>query len=256
MFPEFFIFAYLSSINSLNMKTLLQSVWRIMLVIVPMSLSSCDILDYLLQDITESELTLNTETQVAVDPEGQYVKIGFTSTLPWTVEFDYSTSDAWITSSETSGQEGEIVLNLKAKANETGEERTATMTIFAGDIYARVTFTQASIQSDAESFFKILSEDAVVGHEGGLVEVLVSTNTEYSFTAPYDWLREINVEGTMNITHVFEVDPNTDTQERVAYIAFCSDLYCYSYTITQEGAPEEEVSGTEDINKGDDINIR
>lgn len=246
------------------MKPILLFIWRIMLGIMSLSLCSCEILDYLMQEIEEpeSELTINTATEISVAPEGQSVEIGFTSTLPWTVEFNYSSSDEWITSSESAGQQGEMLLTVTAKANEAGEERTATMTVFSGDLFARVTFNQAPIPSQGDDeeeedpFFKILSQDASIGHEGGVVEVLISTNTEYSFSASYDWLREIKAEGSINITHLFEVDPNTDSQERVANIAFCSAQYCYSYTITQEGAPKEEVSGTEDINKGDDINMR
>ena len=244
------------------MKPILLFIWRVMLCIMSLSLCSCEILDYLMQEIIEPEsgLTINTGTEVSVAPEGQSVEVGFTSALPWTVEFDYSSSDEWITSSKSAGQQGEILLMVTAEANDTGEERTATMTIFSGDLFARVTFVQSYIPSDKddekEPFFNILSQNAMLGHEGGLVEVLLSTNTEYSISISYDWLREIHSEGTVNITHVFEVDPNADTENRVANIIFCSGQYCYPYSIIQEGAPKEDVSDTEDINKGDDINMR
>ena len=60
-----------------------------------------------MQEIIEPEsgLTINTGTEVSVAPEGQSVEVRFTSALPWTVEFDYSSSDEWITSSKSAGQQ-------------------------------------------------------------------------------------------------------------------------------------------------------
>ena len=105
----------------------------------------------------------------------------------------------------------------------------------------------------------VVSNDYLIGDGGDDCIIPVYANGQVSVSlleGEVEWARLdknlLEGDGTL----ILEVDPNTDTQERVAYIAFCSDLYCYSYTITQEGAPEEEVSGTEDINKGDDINIR
>lgn len=210
-----------------------------------MVLSSCELLDYLLQEELpqeeNAEIVIGSDKEIAVNPEGESVLIGFTSSQSWTLELKFASDDEWITADKVSGQPGTVSLRLTALANDTEQTRKAEMTISSDDTTAMVKFTQAPKGMAETPSFEILSEDAVVGPEGGVVEVALISNIEYTMKVVDDWVHEVGTRTEEQITHVFEVDANPTAEQRVAYIAFCTDELCIPYTITQEGKENTEI---------------
>ena len=112
-----------------------------------MVLSSCELLDYLLQEELpqeeNAEIVIGSDKEIAVNPEGESVLIGFTSSQSWTLELKFASDDEWITADKVSGQPGTVSLRLTALANDTEQTRKAEMTISSDDATAMVKFTQA-----------------------------------------------------------------------------------------------------------------
>ena len=218
---------------------------RLLPCLFVMVLSSCELLDYLLQEEfpqdEKAEIVIGSDKEIKVNPEGESVLIGFTSSHSWDLELKFASDDEWITADKTSGQPGTVSLRLTVLANDTEQMRKAEMTISSGDTTATVILAQEPKGSEDTPSFKILSEDAFVGPEGGIVEVTLISNIEYSMKVVDEWVHEMDIRTADQITHVFEVDENPTTEQRVAYIAFCTDELCIPYIITQEGKENTEI---------------
>ena len=188
---------------------------RLLPCLFVMVLSSCELLDYLLQEEfpqdEKAEIVIGSDKEIKVNPEGESVLIGFTSSHSWDLELKFASDDEWITADKTSGQPGTVSLRLTVLANDTEQMRKAEMTISSGDTTAIVTFTQEPKGSEDTPSFKILSEDAFVGPEGGIVEVTLISNIEYSMKVVDEWVHEMDIRTADQITHVFEVDENPTT---------------------------------------------
>lgn len=229
------------------------------LIVASFSFTSCELLDVLLQEIeagvdetTEAALKLSSPRTVDLDPEGETVYVEFSSDLSWKL---YLSDEEWVTVDMKSGDKGPASVTVTAQGNYTGAVRTSVMTVVSGDEDVAVTFNQEACQEVAS--FKILSENASVPAEGGMVEVDLISNIGYSMKVVNDWVREVEKSGDVQIKHVFQVDPNPGTEPRTATISFCTDDTCIPYMITQEGTEWNigDTGSTEDITQGDDIDI-
>jgi hypothetical protein len=154
----------------------------------------------------EAYITLTSDEAVTVSVEGDAVSIKFTTNVPWTA----SSSADWLTITPTSGEgvKGGADFTVKASAlkNETTDSRAATVTITDGAaITKKVTITQN--QKDA------LEVDVVeysVEADGGVVEVSVNANVDYSVSIPeaVDWVHVASGKGMVTSTVSLLVDPN------------------------------------------------
>lgn len=229
------------------------------LLAASLSLTSCEILDDILQGIedsngssTDAELIMSSQEIFDVDPEGDVLFVQFSSTLSW----ELSLSDSgWITVDKTSGDSGDVSVRVKVQCNDSGEARSSVMSIVSEDERLTVTFNQESCQELPS--FKILSENATISAEGGIVEIELIAGIEYYMTIINDWVREIEKTGSERVTHVLQVDPNPEYEQRIATVSFCTDQSCIPYTIMQEGAEMKigDTGSTEDIIQGDDIEM-
>ena len=138
---------------------------RLLPCLFVMVLSSCELLDYLLQEEfpqdEKAEIVIGSDKEIKVNPEGESVLIGFTSSHSWDLELKFTSDDEWITADKTSGQPGTVSLRLTVLANDTEQMRKAEMTISSGDTTATVILAQEPKGSEDTPSLKILSEDAL-----------------------------------------------------------------------------------------------
>lgn len=222
------------------MKAVFSFIRYILPCLLFMAFWSCDDLkdDKPLKD-EKTEIVLNSETEFSVDPNGESMILGFSSTASWHLVLDISSSDAWISVNKNSGQKGSASVMLTALPNYSGQVRYATITITAGDVSEIVSFTQETVPEADVPSFKILSENAVISHKGGIVEVKLISSIHYDLKVTDEWVREVETKTSgQQINHFFEVDANAGWTERVAHLAFCTDQLCIPYTITQEADPD------------------
>lgn len=222
------------------MKAVLNFIRFVLPCFVVMALSSCD--SFLQGDspVEEENVTIDfsSEADIKIDPNGETMVIGFSSTDSWHLVLDTSSSDEWISVNKNSGQKGSTSVMVTAQANYSGQVRYATMKVSAGEVSETVAFTQEAIPDVDIPSFKILSENAVISHRGGIVDVKIISSIDYDLKVTDEWVREVETKiSGQQITHFFEVDANPGWQERVAHIAFCTDQLCIPYTITQQADP-------------------
>lgn len=85
-------------------------------------------------------LTLKSESIIEVESNEKVVNILFDAAGTWSAESD---SD-WAVPAQEYGDKGEITLDVAVRVNETGEERTAVITIGCGDETAAVRIIQSA----------------------------------------------------------------------------------------------------------------
>lgn len=180
-------------------------------------------------------VTLKSDEAVTVSVDGDAVSIKFYTNVPWTAK---SSAD-WLTISPTSGEgvKGGMDFTVKASAlkNDNTDTRTATVTITGETITQTVTVTQG--QKDALEVDVLEYE---VGQEGGVVEVEVNANVEYSVNIPeaIDWVSVASSKGMVKSVVSLAVEENfeeatEDAPNRVANITISDGTLSKTVKITQ-----------------------
>lgn len=174
------------------------------------------------------ELASNQKDVVEIPAEGGEVAIRFTSALDWHLEV----SDNWLQVSPEQGQPGMARVDVSALLNETDAERTAVINICSGNLKVPVTVTQGSFIPT----FELLSTSQEISCEGGTFVIKLRTDVEYTCKCDKTWVREIKTKAVEEKQHTFSVDPNTEAESRTAYVSFCTETMCYTFTLTQRPA--------------------
>ncbi len=138
--------------------------------------------------------------------EGGAVSISFTAKTDWVASTVNNRSESWLTVSPRSGMKGENKIILTASANESYDERNATVVLKCGDDSKIIVLTQK--QKDA---LTVTSSKFEVDDEGGDIVVEVNANVEFEVITTADWIRQKSVADSKAVTNsnlYFTVKPN------------------------------------------------
>lgn len=159
----------------------------------------------LLPSCNKTDVTPKTQTSLSIPSEDcnfsvtsdftESKNVRLTAGGSWTATADQS----WISVSPSSGTEGTMIVTIRVKeANETYDNRTATVTFTCGSEQKKVTLTQGmkyvltitsgtTVESDAHSLS--FSKD------GGSIDIGISSNTEYKVSSTVDWITAVATKG-------------------------------------------------------------
>ena len=139
--------------------------------------------------------------------------------------------------SDTEGDEGEKEITVTVKANETEEDRNASIIIKAGSASSTIVVTQGKklyISTDSETY--------KVSFIGGIIEVEVKHNVDYEILIDASWITKTDSEqGEGKEILLFEAETNQGAEDRKTTITFYNqelDLKT-SIVVTQGGIPED-----------------
>jgi len=185
----------------------------------------------------EAYINLNSEPEMTVSVAGDNVSIKFTTNSSWTA----TSSAAWLTVSPSSGEgvKGGTEVTIKASAlkNDETDSRTATVTITdkAGHIQ-----TVKIIQGQKDAL-EVDVLEYTIGVEGGVIDVEVNSNVEYSVSIPeaIDWVAIAGSRAMVKSSVSLAVEPNWEeaTEEapnRVANITITDGTLSKTIKITQD----------------------
>lgn len=158
------------------------------------------------------EFSAIVNTNPVFDTEGGTALITFTASKAWTAT---ATNNDWLSISPASGNAGIATLTLKTTANETFEDRTATITIKSGIASGNINVTQR--QKDV---LNISCDNIEVDVDGGEITVEVKANIDFSVKTGVDWISESTTRSMSTQTFVFTVAPNKGYEDRTAEILF------------------------------------
>ncbi|MBR4047265.1 MAG: leucine-rich repeat protein [Bacteroides sp.] len=165
--------------------------------------------------------------------EGGSNTITFTSSDPWTANVVNTRADNWCTISPTSGGAGNAKITVTTTANDTPDDRSASIIIKAGNTQKTIKVSQK--QKDA---LTVTASTFEVAAEGGEVKIEVKANINFEYTieeAAKDWVTPATTRALKTSTLVFKVAENSNTQKREAKITIKSGEFSETVTIYQSG---------------------
>ena len=179
------------------------------------------------------ELTLDASA-VNFTAEGGSAVVTITSSDVWTAEAINNRADDWCSISPTSGNAGKGKITITATANDTTDERSASIIVKSGTLSKTITITQK--QKDA---LTVTSSKFEVSFYGGEVAIEVSANIDFEYDieeSAKEWISYKETRAMTTSTLVFDIKENDNTEKREAEIYIKSGDFNETITIYQAGA--------------------
>ena len=156
------------------------------------------------------ELTLTGPTSFELSADGGSSTINFTANRDWRV----NSSDNWITLSPSSGtaSNGTIAVTVKCNANNTYDERIATVSISMEGLSQSVTVKQS-----ANSGVLVPKTSYEVSSGAQTIEVEVQKNVNYTVEIEEScksWIKKVGTKALTSEKIVFDISENTSYDAR------------------------------------------
>ncbi len=168
-----------------------------------------------------------------LSPDRKEVSITISSSKDWKA----SSSDSWCSLSASAGKADDSYLLLTVAANDTYEERSATVTIKASSLSRTISIKQ---QAKVKEPFSLSPTEVELEATGGTFTVKVNCPTTYKLSDKPDWVKDNTTAGSGNV-HTFSVGANPEYEARRGVLVFCDDIgTCLPVMVTQkarEGTP-------------------
>ena len=146
-----------------------------------------------------------------LNQEGGTVSISFTTTADWTASLVNTRAESWIIVTPSSGSKGKNEITITTTANETYDERNATVVLKCGSASKNIVVTQK--QKDA---LTVTSSKYEVDSKGGNINVEVKANISFEVEIKTDWIKQ-QTEKTRALTASnlnFTIEPNETGDKR------------------------------------------
>lgn len=162
-------------------------------------------------------ITVESEEDIPVfDTAGGTLALTFTTTSNWTASVDGAAS-GWLSVSPASGEAGTHTLSLVTTANDSYDERNASVTITSGSVKKTLTVTQK--QKDA---LILTSNKVEVDAEGGDFSIKLQANVEVTYeieSGAQTWLTPVaRSRGLTSSVLAFHAEANEEAEARQAVI--------------------------------------
>ena len=160
-----------------------------------------------------SEITIPSSENLnpVLSQEGGTVSISFTTTADWTASLVNTRAESWIIVTPSSGSKGKNEITITTTANETYDERNATVVLKCGSASKNIVVTQK--QKDA---LTVTSSKYEVDSKGGNINVEVKANISFEVEIKTDWIKQ-QTEKTRALTASnlnFTIEPNETGDKR------------------------------------------
>ena len=181
---------------------------------------------------TTPTITLN-KSSVSFDEFADEESISFSATADWIAEIVNDRADGWLSVTPQRGTAGDASITIKAKDNDTPDERNASVRIKAGTASKTIAVSQK--QKDA---LTVTSSKFEVTSLGGEVKIEVKANIDFEYAIDESAKKWIKYEGTRAMktsTLTFSVAENDETEKREGKITIKSGEFNEVVTVYQSG---------------------
>ena len=181
---------------------------------------------------TTPTITLN-KSSVSFDEFADEESISFSATADWIAEIVNDRADGWLSVTPQRGTAGDASITIKAKDNDTPDERNASVRIKAGTASKTIAVSQK--QKDA---LTVTSSKFEVTSLGGEVKIEVKANIDFEYAIDESAKKWIKYEGTRAMktsTLTFSVAENDETEKREGKITIKSGELNEVVTVYQSG---------------------
>lgn len=185
-------------------------------------------------DPVKDEVTLNIQPEsIVFDTEGGKDIAVISSSDAWTARIINARAESWCSIEPASGEAGDTEMTVTVQANETPDERSASVVVTCGDKQKTIVVTQK--QKDA---LTVTASRFDIGAEGGSIAVEVKANIDFEYIieeTAKEWLEYETTKAMNSSTLVFTVAPNESLDKREGAIAIQSGDLKETITVYQEG---------------------
>ena len=180
------------------------------------------------------ELINYGEEEFEVPAEGGDYFISFQSSSDWTM----TSSEEWVFVYLDSGKEGSYDVDFSVEANESGEERSAIITV---TLDAEHSFTVLVTQAQ-NNVFGVVNSPLSIGAEGGQLTFTVTGNIDYEVTPMADWISVVSTKAVVENTVTIEVAANEGSarESKVKVSSSEGDSYV---KVSQEAGVTDHILG-------------
>lgn len=170
---------------------------------------------------------------IVFDTEGGKDIAVISSSDAWTARIINGRAESWCSIEPASGEAGDTEMTVTVQANETPDERSASVVVTCGDKQKTIVVTQK--QKDA---LTVTASRFDIGAEGGSIAVEVKANIDFEYIieeTAKEWLEYETTKAMNSSTLVFTVAPNESLDKREGAIAIQSGDLKETITVYQEG---------------------
>lgn len=183
-----------------------------------------------------AEITLDADTESlkAVEASGGSISVNLTATAEWTATVEEGGTDLWLNVSPTSGKAGKTTVTLTIAANESPDERSASVLFVCGEDEETLTVTQqqGDVLAVSQEVYELPATESTI-------KVTVQANVPYTTEIAADWITAVTARSLAEETQTFQVAANEDTESREGTITFTSEDGSLTRTVTVKQAGEE-----------------
>lgn len=175
------------------------------------------------------------QSSPVLDQQGGTATVSFTATAAWTADVTAATrAVSWCSVSPTSGNAGNVTLTVTTTANDTYDERRATVTLRSGTVSK--SFTVSQKQKDA---LTVTSNKIELDAAGGEATIEVKANVSYQYDieeSARSWITVANTRGLSTSTLKLNVVENESQEKREGRVTIHSGELSETVTVYQAGA--------------------
>lgn len=232
------------------MKTLLKKIsfWSLLLPVL-LAAASCG------EETDPLVFEVNGSTTLTIPAEGGSATVTFTAPAAWATETDAD----WITISPDSGKAGDVTVTVSARANETGSDRSAKVTVSAegAENSVTVTVSQPALPAVPVNEMKLSADALSLDPQGGTASLTV-TMTESAelhaeiFEDDDEAFTATVTRGDKDNTYIVEVSAsgNYTLAKREAVLKVTSDGLTADVALSQDFVPASGQVSVEQIKFG------
>lgn len=195
------------------------------------------------------------DVAITFGPEAGNASIAISANKAWSVSFINGRADDWISVSPSQG-EGESLVKINIRANDSYGERSATLKIESEELSKTIRITQK--QNNA---VLVSSSKVEVDANGKTVTIEVKHNIDYTYKiddACASWISKAGTKALTTDNLNFVITPNTSFDKREGKVIFSSSLGDEVVSVYQAGEDPALVLSQSEYNvsgKGETISV-
>ena len=190
----------------------------------------------------EPVITNLGEEEIVVEAQGGEALVSFKADAAWTA----SSSEEWLFIGQESGEAGFYDVDVYVDANETGDARSAVITVSLDE---KTSFSVLVSQLQ-NNVFGVDTTPLSIGSEGGQLTFTVTGNIDYTVSPLADWITVVSTKGVVDNTVTLSIAEN-EGEERSSAVKVGSSEGDVIVKITQECGVTDFIYGIEAGYHGD-----
>lgn len=161
----------------------------------------------------------------SVSPERNTYELQINTNQSWTL----SSNQSWCTVSSSSGN-GDNTVSFTVTENTAEEERTAVLTVQAGELSQKITVVQQS----KSAMLSVSTNSFSVNADANTYSFTITSNMDWTVSSDQSWCSLFVTNGTGNQEVSFQVSENTSDQARNATITVRAGSITQEIVVTQK----------------------